>query len=146
DLEASRELPFPSVRLAAGQYNVAFHPISKHLIFVADTGLAEAWEVTTGQKAFSFGGEALRHSNFDGLMALSSDGALLASSYGRFFTVVDNDRRKPLLRFPEEQAILYCFAWSPNRQLLAAGSSDGGLVIWNLVKVKAQLDALGLGW
>jgi WD40 repeat protein len=145
-LEASREFPFPPVRLAAGQYSVAFHPISKHLIFVADTGLAEAWDVATGQRAFTFAGEASRHSNYDGLMALSPDGAWLASSYGRFFTVVDKDSRKPLIKLPEEQAVIYCFAWSPKRELLAVGSSDGGLVIWNLVKMKAKLDEIGLGW
>jgi WD40 repeat protein/serine/threonine protein kinase len=146
DLEASRELPFPPVRLAAGQYSVAFHPISKHLIFVADSGLAEAWDVTTGQRAFSFGGEASRHSSYDGLMALSPDGTWLASSYGRFFTVVDKERPKPLIKLPEEQAVIYCFAWSPKRERLAVGSSDGAVAIWNLVKMKTQLDAIGLGW
>jgi WD40 repeat protein/serine/threonine protein kinase len=144
DLETSRELPFPSVRLATA--SVAFHPITKHVIFVADTGRAEAWDVTTGQRAFTFGGETSRHSNCDGLMALSPDGTWLASSYGRFFTVVDKERPKPLIKLPEEQAVIYCFAWSPKRERLAVGSSDGAVAIWNLVKMKAQLDAIGLGW
>ena len=47
---------------------------------------------------------------------------------------------------PEEQAVIYCFAWSPNREHLAVGYSDGGLAIWDLVQMKAQLDEIGLGW
>jgi WD40 repeat protein len=146
DLEAFRERPFPQVRVASGQYGAAFDPTSKRLIIVADTGLAEAWDITTGQRAFSFGGESHRQSSYDGLMALSSDGAWLASTHGRFFTLRDQASSNILLRFPEEQAVLYSFAWSPNRELLAVGSSEGGLAIWNFGKIKARLDEIGLGW
>jgi hypothetical protein len=37
-------------------------------------------------------------------------------------------------------------AWGPKRELLAVGSYDGQLAIWNLRKIKAQLDEIGLGW
>jgi WD40 repeat protein/serine/threonine protein kinase len=146
DLQASRERPFSPVRLAAGQYSAAFHPGTKHLIFIAETGQAEAWDVTTGQRAFIFGGQPPIQSSYDGIMALSPDGTWLASSHGRFFTVRNQASSIPLIKLPEEQAVVYSFAWSPNRELLAVGSSDGGLAIWNLVKMKGQLDEIGLGW
>jgi WD40 repeat protein len=41
---------------------------------------------------------------------------------------------------------VYCLAWSPNGEQLAAGTADGGLVVWNLPRVRAQLAAIGLGW
>jgi WD40 repeat protein len=51
-----------------------------------------------------------------------------------------------LLVLPEEVSIPWCLAWSPDRKLLAVGSEDGSLVIWNLPKIKTQLDGIGLGW
>jgi hypothetical protein len=30
--------------------------------------------------------------------------------------------------------------------LLAVGSEQGGIALWNLPKIKAQLDGIGLGW
>jgi hypothetical protein len=35
---------------------------------------------------------------------------------------------------------------SPASSSPAVGSFDSGLVIWNLAKMKAQLDEIGLGW
>jgi hypothetical protein len=35
---------------------------------------------------------------------------------------------------------------SHDKELLAIGRSGGDLVIWNLPKIKAKLDELGLGW
>jgi hypothetical protein len=37
-------------------------------------------------------------------------------------------------------------AWSPNKELLAVGSEHGGIALWNLPKIKAQLAEIGLGW
>jgi hypothetical protein len=54
--------------------------------------------------------------------------------------------RKLLVALPEKRGPIYSLAWSPNRELLAVGTSDGGLVIWNLPKVKARLAEIGLDW
>jgi hypothetical protein len=45
DLAASRECSFPSVRLASGWFNLAFHPDSKQLIFATDSGRAKITHV-----------------------------------------------------------------------------------------------------
>jgi hypothetical protein len=51
-----------------------------------------------------------------------------------------------LLALPEEHGVNSDLAWSPNRELLAAGFSDGSLTIWNIPRVRAQLAAIGLDW
>jgi WD40 repeat protein len=150
DVANSREQPFPPVRLAEEVKGIAFHSESKHLIFVADTGAAEAWDVTKGRKVFSFaaGNSEARSgiTSLGGIIALSPDGAWLASSHGTFVTVWDMSRRQLLLKLPEEPTRSASIAWSRTGEFLAVGTSDGGLVIWNLVKIKAQLDEIGLGW
>jgi WD40 repeat protein/serine/threonine protein kinase len=150
DLEEFREKDFPRVRLA-GFYNcLAFQPGSKNLCFVADGGGAEAWDVETGRKVFSIGAQ---ESNEKGgsarlhcLIAMSADGSRLAGICGRNVTIWDTARRRLWLRLPEEHGVIYSIAWSPNRDFLALGTGDGEMAIWNLARIKAQLDEVGLGW
>ena len=61
-------------------------------------------------------------------------------------TVWDINKHELLFALPEEPRTIWSLAWSPNRELLAVGSSDGGLVIWNLPKINAELSRIGLGW
>jgi WD40 repeat protein len=127
-----------------------FHPDGRRLIFVADTGVAEAWDVATGERIFSFGaGESEKRSGITALggeIALSSDGAWLASIDGSFVSVWDTASGQLLLKLPEEHTSILSVAWSPKGDLLAAGCLDGEMVIWNFAKIKAQLAAIGLGW
>ncbi len=37
-------------------------------------------------------------------------------------------------------------AVSPDGERLAVGLADGGLAIWNVPKIQAQLDWIGLAW
>jgi WD40 repeat protein len=112
--------------------------------------VAEAWDVTTGQRTFSFGaGKSEQRSGITSLggeIALSSDGAWLASIDGSFISMWDTASGQLLLKLPEEHTSILSVAWSPKRDFLAAGCLDGGLVIWNLAKIKAPLDAIGLSW
>lgn len=125
---------------------LGFHADSKHLTFVNNNGAIADWDVTTGQEAFSFAQGELDHR---GAMPphtrLSADGAWYAVG-GRNPTIWDMESKKLLVALPEERSAVWCVGWSPNRELLAVGTSDGGLVIWNLPKVKAQLAEIGLGW
>jgi WD40 repeat protein len=155
ELRMSRERPFPPVRLVGGVRSIAFHPDGKHLVFVAETGAVETWDVATGQKAWSVptgqkpvsvGAVTLGEKCAAGIIALSSKGRWLASGYSRCVTVWDMANRGLLIELPEEQAVTNSLAWSPNQELLAVGTADGGLVIWSLPKIKAQLDTMGLGW
>jgi WD40 repeat protein len=152
DLEASRERPFPPVRLAGSYKCLAFLPGGRQLIFVADTRVAEAWDVTTGRKVFAFAGHQSQEGNeiemdhLDCTIALSSDGSRLAGCYGRKVSIWDTASRKFALTLPQEQGEIYSLAWSPNKERLAVGTGDGGIAIWDLAKIKAQLDEIGLGW
>jgi len=51
-----------------------------------------------------------------------------------------------LLALPEEHGINWGLAWSPNRELLAAGFSDGSLALWSIPRIRAQLAEIGLDW
>jgi Tol biopolymer transport system component len=151
DLANARERSFPPVRLLANIQSIAFHPDGKQLFFVTDSGVAEAWDVTTGQRTLCFGAResAERCGISDlgrGMIALSSDGAWLASNHRAFVSIWDTASGQLLLKLPGEQSSVMSHAWSPKRELLAVGDLDGGLVIWNIPKIKAQLDAIGLGW
>ena len=56
------------------------------------------------------------------------------------------ESQKLIGALPEGTATVWCLAWSPDRQRLAVGFSDGGLVIWNLPEIRSQLRELGLDW
>jgi WD40 repeat protein/serine/threonine protein kinase len=150
ELANARERSLPPVRLKGHIQSIAFHPNGKQLFFIADTGLAEAWDVRTGQRKFSFGASESEQRNgitsLGGQIALSSDGAWLASINGTFVSVWDTASGQLLLKLREEQSTIMSLAWSLKGDLLAVGTLDGGLVIWDLPKIKAQLDAIGLGW
>ena len=46
----------------------------------------------------------------------------------------------------EDRGTVWSMAWSPDKSLLAVGSSHGGLAIWNLPRIKSELSRIGLGW
>jgi WD40 repeat protein len=151
DLVNSREHPFTPCRLAENLQSIAFHPVTKHLVFVADIGAVEAWNVKTSKRAFSFRGRISKEqdrlpSGPGGMIALSSDGAWLASSHGRFASVWDMASGRLLLKLPEEENSIMSLAWNPNQGLLTVAMFDGGIAVWNFAKIKSQLDEIGLGW
>jgi WD40 repeat protein len=80
------------------------------------------------------------------IVALSSDGSWFAASWGRAVTVWDTQTRQPLFTLPEERSMPWSLAWNPTRDLLAVGTSDGGLALWNIPEVRTQLARLGLDW
>jgi WD40 repeat protein len=149
DLKEGQERPFSAH--AAGSYKcLAFQRGGNQVFFVAETGVAEAWDITTGRKAFPFadlqsqgGTDGAR---LDCIIALNSESACLAAISGRNVTIWDTATKKLSLTLPEEQGVIYSLAWCPNQERLAVGMGDGGLAIWDLAKVKAQLDMIGLGW
>jgi WD40 repeat protein len=151
DLEKACARPFHAAPVLGVYRSLAFDSANKYLMFVAkETGLAEGWDVTSGRKAFTIAGQETKNgkdtAHLDCIIALSSDGGRLAGICGRNVTVWDTAGGRLLLKLPEEQGLIYCLAWSPDREHLAVGTSDGGLAIWILREIKAQLDQIGLGW
>jgi len=64
---------------------------------------------------------------------------------GRRLCIWDVRSGKLLVQLPEQYRTAFGLAWSPRDSLLAVSTADG-LVIWNIAKIKARLDAIGLGW
>ena len=47
---------------------------------------------------------------------------------------------------PRESGPIWSLAWSPDGERLAVGLADGGLVIWNVPRIQAELTRIGLAW
>ncbi|MBI1914627.1 MAG: protein kinase [Planctomycetes bacterium] len=125
---------------------LSFLPDSKHLVLVNhQKGQVEVWDATTGEVTAAFGKKELLAGETVHT-ALSADGAWLAVGGTKSVTVWDMTRRELLLALPEERGTIWSLAWGPNKDLLAVGSSDGGLVIWNFPRIKAELTRIGLSW
>jgi WD40 repeat protein len=52
--------------------------------------------------------------------------------------------RKLLYSFRPEQSEVWSLDWSSDGDRLAVGLSDGGLVVWDLPTVEAELARIGL--
>jgi WD40 repeat protein len=126
---------------------LAFDSKSKRLTFVSDEGAIAVWDLVTRQELFSFGiGELERRGALPSHTGMSADGTWYAVGGARAVTVWEMADRKLLLTLPVERGGTWSVAWSPNRERLAVGTSDGGLVLWDLPKIGAQLAEIGLGW
>jgi WD40 repeat protein len=79
------------------------------------------------------------------LSIVSPDGRWLAIQ-APSIPVWDVAARKQLFSLPIERTEPHCLAWSRNNEMLAVGSNDGGLVVWNIPALRAQLARLGLDW
>jgi WD40 repeat protein/serine/threonine protein kinase len=136
--------PRPANSVAA----MAFFPDGQRLVLVNAAGEPEVWDVATGQKAFGLGSWPATRENNLGTLALSADGRHLATHAGGNSSAVvwDAEQRRRLLALPAEPGIVWSLAWSPRGDMLAVGTSDGGLVLWNLPRVRAQLAQMGLDW
>jgi WD40 repeat protein/serine/threonine protein kinase len=143
DLPDLHARPLPA-RPANFVLPLAFSSDSRHLTFVGDKDVVEVWDVVSGRQVASYGSEDLLSGN--GVIALSADGAWLASAGNRAVTVWDTESHKLLLALPEEGSTVWALAWSPDRELLAVSSSDGGPVIWNIHTIRAQLRTIDLDW
>jgi WD40 repeat protein len=148
DLVESRSRPALPAQLISPLSSLAFCPDSKQIALIGPTLTPEVWDVTTGKKLFSLPGgesERRRHLFIASVIALSADGAWLAQQ-GTAIKVWDLKTRKLLLELPQEHSTPWCLAWSPNKELLAVGSEQEGIAIWNLPKIRTQLAEIGLGW
>jgi WD40 repeat protein len=136
---------------------LSFLPDGKHLVLVnRDTGKIELRDASDGQVKAAFGRKELfqgatlgGHETIHGSSihtALSPDGAWLAVGGDAAVTVWDLNRRELLFALPEERGTIWSMAWSPDKNLLAVGSSHGGLTIWHVPRIKSELSRIGLGW
>jgi len=119
------------------------------LTFVSVRTEAEAWDLVGGVRVHAFGGAEIgRHSGagvWSTISSLSPDGKWYAVA-NRAVSIWDVQRGRLLLALPREASQVLSLAWSPNRDFLAVGGADGGLAVWDLPTVRAQLGKLGLDW
>jgi WD40 repeat protein/serine/threonine protein kinase len=144
DLAGRQEIAFTRPRLLYGYHDLAFHPDGRHLLFVADSHAAEAWDIVTGSRSYQFAGTGPCHSWH---VAVSPDGRWLAvDAQAAAATVCDTTTHRKLITLGAERAPIWCLDWSPDKRRLALGLADGGLVIWDIDAVRRELDEIGLGW
>jgi WD40 repeat protein len=141
--------PLPPIRLFGDVLSLGFLPDGKELIFIGQNEVPEICDPITGERIFAFADlpsqgvtEAARGG---GIISVSKDGSWLAQA-GATVRIWDLHSRRYLFELPQERSSAWSLAWSPNQDVLAVGSSDGGLVTWNLAKIRAQLSEVGLGW
>jgi WD40 repeat protein len=147
DLANAREYPSPQARVGWLIHGLAFYPDSKKLSAVDPEGASTVWDITTKQLAFLLSPKKdLERTLTLSVVALSSDGRWFAASWRRAVTVWDTQTRQPVFTLPEERSMPWSLAWNPTRNLLAVGTSDGSLAIWNIPRIRTQLAELGLDW
>jgi serine/threonine protein kinase/WD40 repeat protein/Flp pilus assembly protein TadD len=128
DLANGREIPFTGPPLGGGWRNLAFYPDSDHLTYGTVRGTLETWDTRTSRSVFTLGQEAGVSASRDGRWLVSS--SLWTSTGSRAFSL------------PQSGVT----AVSPDGERLAEGLWDGGLAIWNVPTIQAQLARIGLAW
>lgn len=144
-----RLLDLPPIELAGSIHSLTFTPDGQGLFGVAARRHLTKWNLETRQEEFSLAGGFSTSDDAPpqgGVLALSRDGRRLATQAGRTVAVWDVSTRKMLAALPEPRAIPWCLAWHPDGERIAVGWSDGGVAIWHLPRVQAQLAEIGLDW
>ena len=136
DLASGREIPFLGPPLSSGWHSLAFYPDSDHLTFGTASGMVETWDTRTARRVSTLGRRR--------------EGSLPARTAGgwraRDLTVWSSKTGSRVFSLPQESGPIWSLALSPDGERLAVGSADGGLAIWNLPKIQAQLAQIGLAW
>ncbi len=140
DLENNREIPFPGPLLLLGWHNLAFYPDSDRVTFVTAKGMVETWDARAPRRLSSFGREG--H-----YIAASPDGRWLATVKDSSTVNLWSSRSgSQVFTLPQESGPIWSLAWSPDGERLGVGLADGGLEIWNVPGIQAELGRIGLAW
>jgi WD40 repeat protein/serine/threonine protein kinase/tetratricopeptide (TPR) repeat protein len=139
DLAKGREIPFTGPPLSFGWNNLAFYPDSDHLTFSTARGRTETWGAHIARCVSTLVP--------GGAVAASQDGRWLATdTEPSMVTLCSSQTGSRVFSIPQEGGPVWDFAFSPDGERLAVGLADGGLVIWNVPRIQAQLAQVGLAW
>jgi serine/threonine protein kinase/WD40 repeat protein/tetratricopeptide (TPR) repeat protein len=135
DLAKGREIPFLGPPLPfPGWGVVTIYPDSDHLMLPSATGMAEAWDIRTVRRVSRWRKEGPLQVSPGDRWVMGPGGSLWSSQTG-----------SRVFAFPQE-SLGWTQALSPDGKHLATGRTDGGLVIWNVPRIQAQLAKIGLAW
>jgi WD40 repeat protein/tRNA A-37 threonylcarbamoyl transferase component Bud32 len=124
-----------------GVKHLAFRPDGKSFVSINQRYEIQVWDTLSGRNLATFGGDPTRTSTTT--IALSADGDWLAEA-DRAVTIWDTKRAKPIWVLPETRNTVWSLAWLPGQNKVAAGTSDGELVVWDLDRVRSSLVKLGI--
>jgi tetratricopeptide (TPR) repeat protein len=123
-----------------GWHNLAFYPDSDHLTFVTAKGMVETWDARAVRRVSRFGHEG--H-----YIAASPDGRWLATVKDSSMVKLWNSRSgSQVFTLPQESGPIWSLTWSSDGERLGVGLADGGLEIWNVPGIQAELGRIGLAW
>jgi eukaryotic-like serine/threonine-protein kinase len=142
DLAKGREIPFMGPPLLFGWHNLAFYPDSDHLTFRSARGeVLETWDIHTARRVSTL-------AQGPGAVAAAPDGRWLVAGATDIYTEAlwSSQTGSRVFSFPAESGVVWSRALSLDGERVALGLADGGLAIWNVPKIQAQLAEIGLEW
>jgi WD40 repeat protein len=137
DLANGQDIPFLGPPLWSGWDNLAFYPDNDHLAFGTGKG-TEIWDTRSARKVSSWGKK-------EGGVAVSPGGWWLMDADRALW---NSQTSSCLFSLPPEtgRGPIWSVAITSDGQHLAIGLADGGLAIWNVPMIQAQLAQIGLAW
>lgn len=111
-----------------GVSRLIFSPDSNTILAAFDSGIIQAWDVTTGKKGAGFSGHVNMIStlsfsqNNDRIISGSVDGKIIMWSY---------PDGKRLLEIPANSAGITSMDISPDGSMIATGSNDNNVILWD---------------
>ena len=122
------------------------------VIFAGSSNRVEVWDRVESRRTDVFErepspprGQPGSAATAQAALALSADGAQVARATPRISIWNVPDRRWRV-SLPPERSRVFSLAWTPDGRLLAVGSADGSLVLWDLPVVRRELAEIGLAW
>ncbi len=141
DVARARELEFSGPRALIGWHSLAFRS-ARDLVYISSDRVAVVWDAAANRMARTIGTPG----RFEGShIAVSPDGRWLAAeATPSSVAIADLERGEVIFTFRDERSPIWSLAWSPDARRLAVGLSDGGLVLWDLERVRAVLADAGI--
>jgi eukaryotic-like serine/threonine-protein kinase len=136
DLVNGREIPFLGPPLWSGWGGVAIYPDSDHLTFSNSGMIVETWDRRSMRRVSTWGANGAG-------FTVSPDGRWVIDAAR---TIWSSETASRVFSLPQESGHVWRDVLSPDGERVAAGMADGGLVIWNVPKIQAQLAGIGLAW
>ena len=133
----------------AGTQMIDFTPDSRQMLVVDANRFIVTYDVQSGQKLTSFPTLKTDDTSTQSgylMHKLSPDGTKLAmgSRSDLGVDLWDCKNRTLLYSLPEQEGIIYHFAWSPDGRRLAVSRSNGDIDIWNIAEIERVLADLKL--